>query len=171
MNPKAPKIIFYPPSPGSVLASRLKKVAREEAEHSCTNIKVVERCGISLKSQLPGFKSPVQCRRDCIVNTNDGKGACTKPGAVYMGQYLTCKNEGPISAPLPDGGVQVLDDSERHPCKSIYIGETSFSAFHRGLKHVESMSRPQTHQSNAFAKHQLEYRQGNDAQLSLGFSK
>ena len=59
-----------------------------------------------------------------------------------MGQCLTCKNEGPSSAPLPDGGVQVLDDSERHPCKSIYIGETSFSAFHRGLKHVKSMYRP-----------------------------
>ena len=120
-------------------------------------VKVVERCGISLKSQLPGFKSPVQCRRDCIVNTNDGEGACTKPGAVCMGQCLTCKDEGPSSVPLPDGGVQLLDDSERHPCKSIYIGETSFSTFHRGLKHLESMSRPQAHQGNAFAKHRLEY--------------
>ena len=47
-------VLFCPPSPGSVLANRMKQVAREEAVHSGTSIKVVERCGVSLQSQLPG---------------------------------------------------------------------------------------------------------------------
>ena len=40
-------------------------------------------------------------------------------------------------------------------------------AFHRGLKHMESMSRPQRHQSNAFAKHRLEYHQDYDARMEV----
>ena len=80
---------------------------------------------------------------------------------------MTCKDVGPSSVPLPDGSVKLLEDGERHPCNSIYIGETSFSAFHRGLKHMESVSRPQANQSNAFAKHRLEYHQGTDARMDI----
>ena len=32
---------------------------------------------------------------------------------------------------------------------------------------MESVSRPQTNQSNAFAKHRLEYHQGNDARMEI----
>ena len=112
----------------------LKQVAREEAVHSGISIKVVERCGVNMQSQLPSLKTPPQCRTDCIVHTNGGKGACTRPGAVYRGVCLTCKDVGPSSVPLPDGGIQLLEDGARQPCNSIYLGETSFSAFHRGLK-------------------------------------
>ena len=89
------------------------------------------------------------------------------PGVVYRGVCLTCKDVGPSSVPLPDGGIQLLEDGARQPCNSIYLGETSFSAFHRGLKHMESVSRPQTNQSNAFAKHRLEYHQGNDTRMEI----
>ena len=46
-------------SPGSELACMLKKVAREEAVHSGISIKVVERCGVNLQSQLPMLKTPL----------------------------------------------------------------------------------------------------------------
>ena len=52
----------------------LKQVAREEAVHSGISMKVVERCGVNLQSQLPSIKTPQQCRTECIVHTNGGKG-------------------------------------------------------------------------------------------------
>ena len=55
-------VLFCPSSPGSELACMLKQVAREEAVHSGISIKVVERCGVSLQSQLPRLKTPPQCR-------------------------------------------------------------------------------------------------------------
>ena len=80
---------------------------------------------------------------------------------------MTCKDVGPSSIPLPDGDVRELEDVERHPRTSIYIGETSFSAYHRELNHVESMTRPQAHKDNAFAKHNLEYHQGRDTSMEV----
>ena len=69
-------------------------------------VKVVERCGVNLRSQLPGLKTPSQCKENCIVHSTGGKGPCTKPGAVYKGQCLTCREVGPASEPLPDGTVR-----------------------------------------------------------------
>jgi hypothetical protein len=80
---------------------------------------------------------------------------------------MTCKDVGPSSIPLPDGDVRELEDVERHPRTSIYIGETSFSVYHRGLNHVESMTRPQAHKDNAFAKHNLEYHQERDTSMEV----
>ena len=54
----------------------------------------------------------------------------------------------------------MLDQEEKQPCKSLYYGETGFSGYHRGLKHQEAMRNPGKNQSNAFAKHKLEYHQG-----------
>ena len=61
-------VLFCPPTPGSELANKIKEVVNAEKVDGGFKVKVVERCGVTLKSQLPGLKSPQECRPNCIVH-------------------------------------------------------------------------------------------------------
>ena len=80
---------------------------------------------------------------------------------------MTCRDVGPSSEPLPDGGIRILREGNRYPQTSLYLGETGFSAFHRGLAHQRGMRLPNTNQGNAFARHLLQYHQGDDDEMKV----
>ena len=134
----------------------------EEEQNNNIKIKVVERSGVSLQSQVPGLKSPPQCKTDCIVHSNGGKGPCSYPNTMYRGQCLTCRDVGPSSEPLQGGGTRTIEGQDKRLCNSVYLGESGFSEYHRGLKHQEGMKRPNSNKSNDFARHKLQYHQGDD---------
>lgn len=135
-------VLFCPPSPNSMLANEMKKIAAEEKTLSGISIKVVERAGHKIRSLLPGMQEEASCRRnDCIVHANGGRGQCSREGAVYKGSCVTCKEEKSKDA--------------------VYIGETGRSGYARGKEHLTAIKKPVKYKSNAFAKHILEHHAGN----------
>ena len=50
---------------------------------------------------------------------------------------------------------------ERRPKTSIYVGESSRSAYQRGLQHVYALKDPKRHTHNAFCKHIMENHKGD----------
>ena len=120
----------------------MKKVTKQLAEKENINIQVVERAGKSVKEILPGLKSEQNCgRNDCLVHQFRGKGDCNIEGIVYQIQCLKCKEQN---------------------INSLYIGESSRSAYVRGKQHLEAAKKPNIkgHESNALAKHLIEYHEG-----------
>ena len=134
-------VIFCPPTPNSVLAKKLGEVVQETKQNSGVDIKVVERAGLKMRSLMPGLKKQDKCSRDdCLIHANGGRGPCNKPGVVYRGQCITCKESG---------------------TSAIYIGESSRSGYKRGREHLAAMRNPGRYQSNAFSKHIREVHGGN----------
>ncbi len=106
------------------------------------NIKVIERAGKSVKTILPGLQTEQNCgRNDCMIHTSGGKGDCNVEGIVYKVQCLKCKE-------------QNID--------SVYIGESSRSGYVRGKQHLEAARTPKTHESNAIARHIIEYHESKN---------
>ena len=154
-------VMFCPPTPGSILAKRLRTLAKETSEQFPMNIKIVERAGQTLKSLLPGLQENEVCQNDkntCFVHKNGGSGNCRLDSIVYKGECVTCKTKGPTSMVKKDGTIVKV---EREPKTSIYIGESSRSAYQRGLQHIYALKNPQTHRNNAFCKHIIEHHQGD----------
>ena len=98
---------------------------------------MVERAGMSIRSLLPGLENEHKCnRQDCVVHTSAGRGNCDQENVVYRGQCMIC---------------------DENNTKSIYIGETSRSAYVRGLQHRRAIYEPTKHQHNAFARHMIDH--------------
>ena len=104
-------VIFVPASPNSTL----KRQYQERIEDAGFKIKVVEQTGTTLKRKLQQsnpFKERVCQRERCMLCRSGGKGDCTAMGVTYE---IAC-NE----------------------CKCKYVGETSRSAYSRGMEHLQS---------------------------------
>ena len=71
---------------------------------------------------------------------------------------MNCETNGPDSIPNDEGNKKRIE--KKPGIKSIYVGETSRSSFYRGRQHMEAIENPTTHTDNAFAKHMLDYHQG-----------
>ena len=159
-------VIFCPPTPGGQLAKRLKEVTQEVSERHDIKVKVVERAGRSLKSQLTTGGSEVRCRSndECIVHRNGGSGDCGTEGVVYKGICITCKERGIASKPGDNGEVIRIDGEQRRSVESVYYGETSKSCFVRGRQHIESIENEAGHSgtTNAFARHRELYHKGEE---------
>ena len=96
---------------------------------------------------------------------NGGKGNCRAEGEVYRGEYLTCREKGPTSTITKDGNMKTID---RVPgTKSVYIGETSRSAFTRGRQHMNALKNPKRHTENAFCKHIIECHKGDRSKVKF----
>ena len=82
-------------------------------------MKVVERAGKSIKSQLQSsypFKEK-KCVNNCFVCLSNGKGNCRKSNVNYE---IVCTRQG---------------------CEYVYIGETGRNAFCRGREHLKGMEK------------------------------
>ena len=137
--------MLCPPTPRSKLVKNLQKVANDARERGkpFINIKVVEKAGVKIKSQSPGLKEKEECknnRETCFVHKNGGKGNCRAESIVYKGTCQTC--------------------AERQSKTSVYFGESSRSAYNRGLQHQYALENPDRNQNNAFCKHITESHQG-----------
>ena len=107
-------VIFVPATP----ELQLQKEYQRDVWSQRFNVRVVEKAGESLKKMLQR-SNPLkerQCRRmDCLVCTTGGKGPCDRQGVTYE---IVC-NE----------------------CDSVYIGESSRSAYTRGAEHMKVFSK------------------------------
>ena len=105
-------VLFVPMTPDG----ELRKMYQQEVKKSGIRIKVIERTGRTLKSQLQRsnpFKE-AKCGRDrCYICTTTNKGNCMVEGITYE---LRCK----------DAECEI---------KNIYKGETSSSGYTRGVEH------------------------------------
>ena len=52
----------------------------------------------------------------------------------------------------------------------MYIGESSRSAYQRGLQHVAAIEQPERHKANAFAKHINECHKGDNDRIEFRVS-
>ena len=105
-------VLFIPTTPNGRLKSMYEGVIRR----SGIRMKVVERTGRTLKSQLQTsdpFKEPGCGREDCLICTTFGQGNCNTESITYR---IDCSAEG---------------------CeKDVYKGETAFNAYTRGGEHM-----------------------------------
>ena len=113
-------LMIIPQTPNSDLLRQY----REEIKRSGLKIYVTEKGGVQLKRLLQRsnpFK-PRDCdRHNCLVCTSGGKGSCRARAVTYTITCEECEHE---------------RDNE-----SIYIGETSRTAYIRGTEHMEALRR------------------------------
>lgn len=157
-------VLFCPPTPGSRLANSLKTIAKDIRDKRPMNIHVVERAGVALKTKLPGLKEQEEClntKEDCIIHKHGGKGNCRASSVVYKGECITCRERGPSSMRTKDGTMKRIPRADRKPgTSSIYIGESSRSAFMRGKDHFKALRNPTDNTSNGFCRHMVECHRG-----------
>ena len=110
-------VLFVPTTP----AGKLKRMYEDEIRKTGIRIKVVERTGRTLKSQLQTsdpFRPEVCGRLDCFVCTTTGKGNYQTEGITYK---IGCGGE---------------------PCtkRGKYKGESAANAYTRGLRHIKDLA-------------------------------
>ena len=109
-------VLFAPSTPGS----KLKHMYENEIRKSGIRMKVVERTGRTLKSQLQTsypFKQGGCERPNCFICTTTGKGNCTTESVTYQ---IEC-----------EGGDCT---------KNKYKGETAGNGYTRGNKHLTDLA-------------------------------
>ena len=110
-------VLFVPATP----AGKLKKLYENAIRQSGIRMKVVERTGRTIKSQLQTsnpFRKKKCDREDCFICTTDGKGNCFTESVNYK---ICCQGE----------------ECRR---KNIYKGETSGNGYTRGLEHMANLA-------------------------------
>ena len=109
-------VLFVPTTP----SGKLKKLYENAIRTSGIRMKVVERTGRTLKSQLQTsnpFRKNNCKREDCFICTTDGKGNCFTESVTYK---IKCQDE----------------ECTR---KNIYKGETASNGYTRGLEHMANL--------------------------------
>ena len=109
-------VLFVPTTPDG----ELKRMYEREIRRSGIRMKVVEKTGRTLKSQLQTsnpFREPNCGREDCFVCTTFGQGNCNTEGITYR---IDCGS----------------GDCE----KGNYKGETAFNAYTRGKEHASRLA-------------------------------
>ena len=108
-------VLFVPSTP----KGKLKHMYEKEIKKSGIRIKVVERTGRTLKSQLQTsnpFKEGGCRRMDCFICTTTRKGNCEREGVTYR--------------------IGCLGENCR---KGKYKGESASNGYTRGLKHMTDL--------------------------------
>ena len=110
-------VLFLPATPGG----KLKRTYEKDIRRSGIRVKVVEKTGRTLKSQLQTsnpFKEPTCGREDCLLCTTFGQGNCNTEGVTYM-----------------------LDCASEEQCeKGLYKGETGENTYTRGQEHMARLA-------------------------------
>ena len=128
------------------------------------DIKVVERAGITIRDKMPGLREK-DCQNEeekCFIHNNGGTGNCRVESIVYKAVCNMCKEKGPSSKRDKDGNIRRLNE-RKEGTRSVYIGETSRTAFQSGLQHLYALRKPKAHRDNALCKHIIECHQGDKA--------
>ena len=164
-------VLFCPTTPRGELAKRMRRITDEVGSRSGLKVRVVERGGISLKTQL-GKRDANICRNpnECILHRSGSDGDCNRENIVYKGTCMACKERGVTSRPDEQGRVVRVDDSTRN-IDSLYVGETSRTAYIRGRQHLESLNNPERvdARSNAFVKHKELYHKYDEDEVEFKF--
>ena len=109
-------VLFVP----STKDGKLKQGYQNIIRNSGFRVKVVERTGRTLKSQLQTsnpFRGDVCGRGDCFICTTSGKGNCATESVTYR---INCQGEGCV--------------------KNVYKGETASNGYTRGVEHLTHLN-------------------------------
>ena len=109
-------VLFVP----STKDGRLKQNYQHVIRNSGFRVKVVERTGKTLKSQLQTsnpFRRNICGRGDCFVCTTSGKGNCTTESITYK---IDCLGEGCV--------------------RNVYKGESASNGYTRGAEHLSHLN-------------------------------
>ena len=135
-------VLFVPSTP----KGKLKHMYENEIKKSGIRIKVVERTGRTLKSQLQTsnpFKEGGCGRNDCFVCTTTNRGNCQTDGITYR---CECQGEN---------------------CrKRKYKGETSSNGYTRGVKHMTDLNGRNVNNSPLW-RHCLEEHNGEEQRFQM----
>ena len=130
--------------------SELKRAYEKEIRRSGLRIKVVERTGRSLKSQLQcsdPFREDHCGRLDCLVCTTTGEGNCETENATYV-----IKCEGSCTR------------------SGTYKGETSNNTYTRGKKHITDYNAEDIDKSPLW-RHCVDVHNGQRQPFSMAVTK
>ena len=113
-------VMFIPRTPNGELATLLREEELKLQRFAKSRIKIVEETGNTAKSLVHESNpwSGEDCLREaCLICTGgDQRGDCRRRGVVYQTQCIDCK--------------------EKSGRQSVYVGETSRTAFERGTEHA-----------------------------------
>ena len=128
---KYKSVLFIENTEGGEFLTRMKELTRGLSSSLGFGIKIVERCGSSLRSRFPlsTLWEGNQCgRKDCTTCTQGAEKIpqCTKTSVVYENICQKCNKEA--------GGKKELESVVED---SIYIGESSRSIYERSKEHWE----------------------------------
>ena len=120
---------------------KLKRMCEEVIRRSGLRVKVIERTGRTLKSQLQTsnpFREPNCGREDCILCRTFGQGNCNTEGITYK-----------------------IDCAGGECEKGRYKGETSYNAYTRGQEHQSRLAARDVNNSPLW-RHCLEQHGGEE---------
>ena len=109
-------VLFVPTTP----EGKLKKMYETTIRRSGIRMKVVERTGRTLKSQLQTsnpFREPNCGREDCLLCRTLGQGNCNTEGITYK-----------------------IECGSMNCRKGVYKGETAYNAYTRGREHMARLA-------------------------------
>ena len=147
-------VLFVPRTPGGKLATMLREAEVEMSKFLGDRIKIVERSGTKLK-QLFHKSNPwsgENCQRDgCLVcwSGQERGGDCRRRNVVYRTSCLACRANGK---------------------ESSYYGESSRTAFERGLEHARDFltNQEDSHMYNHYVEeHHLEKKEGIKFEMKI----
>ena len=119
-------VLFVEQTPGGELASRFRQAEQSLSEITGFRVKIVERNGTQVKNILhnPNPWAEEACPRpECYPCKTGEKKCCFQRNIVYTNRCIQCKEQGK---------------------ESIYIGESSRSAFERGSEHINDYEKKLT---------------------------
>ena len=133
---------FVPPTPGSILADRIRKMELETRPRRTWAFRVVELGGEEHKVTTPNSQpchSSCLWASDCIPCLSDNLGICARTNVCYKITCLKCPS-GP-TPPAPPGNPQQPTLTKPH----LYLGETSCNLRTRSSDHARQFltQRPQ----------------------------
>ena len=157
-------VMFVPYTKGGELARRLREVENQLENQTGYRIKIVERTGTRLEDILhrsnPWRGQDCQrtgcllCRTKVRTEKNQEQD-CTQRCIVYATWCITCENKA-----IEEIDKEDIEDKEKNKRKKeiklhMYIGESSRSAYERGLEHTRDCT--EMKKESHMIKHYFEY--------------
>ena len=132
-------VLFVPPTPGSVLASSLKRMQETTRSRRDWGFRVVELGGRSIKSQLqtPDPAKPDSCGgTDCLPCLSGNWGICGRNNVCYKICCEWCKIGKDVTPQVQQQGVRGEAPQPQPSRQQVYIGETSRNLRVRSAGHL-----------------------------------
>ena len=161
-------VLFIPPTPGAVLASKIKKMEADTQHRRHWRFKVIELGGTSLKCQLqtlnPGPHNSCEAK-DCLLCLTGNFGICGSNNICYSISCEKCEGEEPNLNPhqhqhqqQQQQQQQQLQTQQLQQQGPVYYGETARNARVRSAGHVSQLLARDN--NNALWKHSSLFHSG-----------
>ena len=155
-------VLFVEQTNGGELATKLRELLVRIEPVLGFKIKVVERCGTTIKDSFPqaALWEGTKCGRESCITCEQGGEIplppCTKPSLVYEN---TCRKCNPLAA----GKEELKEVYGEQP--SLYVGETSRSIMERSREHWSGWRRDKD--DNHIVRHQRLVHPGEEPDFTM----